>query len=152
MNILVCTPGRMLQHLDQTAELDVNNLQILVLDEADRMLDMGFIHDIRRIMERLPERRQNLLFSATFPKEIRRLADSLLRNPRTIEITRRSVAAELVAQRVHHVAASRKRELLAHIVSSGNWRQVLIFTRTKHGANRLAEQLARGGFPLFDRA
>ena len=144
VDILVATPGRLLDHVEQRT-VDLSRVEIFVLDEADRMLDMGFIHDIRRIMGRLPERRQNLLFSATFPKEIRRLADSLLRNPRTIEIARRSVAAELVAQRVHHVAASRKRELLAHIVSSGNWRQVLIFTRTKHGANRLAEQLTRGG-------
>jgi ATP-dependent RNA helicase RhlE len=144
VDILVATPGRLLDHVQQRT-VDLSRVEIFVLDEADRMLDMGFIHDIRRVMERLPERRQNLLFSATFPKEIRRLADSLLRNPRMIEIARRTVAAELVAQRVHHVAASRKRELLAHIVSSGNWRQVLIFTRTKHGANRLAEQLARGG-------
>ncbi|MGQ0749395.1 MAG: DEAD/DEAH box helicase [Betaproteobacteria bacterium] len=144
VDILVATPGRLLDHVQQRT-VDLSRVEIFVLDEADRMLDMGFIHDIRRIMERLPERRQNLLFSATFPREIRRLADSLLRNPRMVEITRRSVAAELVTQRVHHVAASRKRELLAHIVSSGNWRQVLIFTRTKHGANRLAEQLARGG-------
>ena len=144
VDILVATPGRLLDHVQQHT-VDLSRVEIFVLDEADRMLDMGFIHDIRRIMQRLPERRQNLLFSATFPKEILRLADSLLRNPHMIEIARRTVAAELVAQRVHHVAASRKRELLAHIVSSGNWRQVLIFTRTKHGANRLAEQLARGG-------
>ena len=144
VDILVATPGRLLDHVQQRT-VDLSRVEIFVLDEADRMLDMGFIHDIRRIMERLPERRQTLLFSATFPKEILRLADSLLHNPRMIEITRRTVAAELVAQRVHHVAASRKRELLAHIVSAGNWRQVLIFTRTKHGANRLAEQLARGG-------
>ncbi|HET9662969.1 MAG TPA: DEAD/DEAH box helicase [Burkholderiales bacterium] len=144
VDILVATPGRLLDHVQQKT-VDLSRVEILVLDEADRMLDMGFIPDIRRIMALLPKRRQNLLFSATFSDEIRRLADGLLHNPVTIEVARRNAPSELVAHRVHPVATVRKRELLAHLVASGDWRQVLVFTRTKHGANRLAEQLSRGG-------
>ena len=144
VDILVATPGRLLDHVQQRT-VDLSKVEILVLDEADRMLDMGFIHDIRRIIALLPKQRQNLLFSATFSDEIRRLADGLLHTPVLIEVARRNAASELVAQRVHPVTAARKRELLAHLVSSGDWRQVLVFTRTKHGANRLAEQLTRGG-------
>ncbi|MGQ0525971.1 MAG: DEAD/DEAH box helicase [Betaproteobacteria bacterium] len=144
VDILVATPGRLLDHVQQKT-VDLSRVEIFVLDEADRMLDMGFIPDIRRIMALLPKRRQNLLFSATFSDEIRRLADGLLHNPVTIEVARRNAPSELVAQRVHPVPTARKRELLAHLVASGDWRQVLVFTRTKHGANRLAEQLARGG-------
>jgi ATP-dependent RNA helicase RhlE len=144
VDILVATPGRLLDHVQQRT-VDVAHVEILVLDEADRMLDMGFIHDIRRIVALLPKERQNLLFSATFSEDIRRLADAFLQNPVKIEVARRNAASELVSQRVHPVAAARKRELLAHIVSSGGWKQVLVFTRTKHGANRLADQLARGG-------
>ena len=144
VDILVATPGRLLDHVQQKT-VDLSRVEIFVLDEADRMLDMGFIPDIRRIMALLPKRRQNLLFSATFSDEIRRLADGLLHNPVMIEVARRNAPSELVAQRVHPVATARKRELLAHIVASGDWRQVLVFTRTKHGANRLAEQLSRGG-------
>jgi len=144
VDILVATPGRLLDHVQQKT-VDLSRVEILVLDEADRMLDMGFIHDIRRILALLPQRRQNLLFSATFSDEIRKLADGLLDAPVQIEVARRNAASELVAQRVHRVPAARKRELLAHLVSRGDWRQVLVFTRTKHGANRLADQLARGG-------
>ncbi|MBI4194444.1 MAG: DEAD/DEAH box helicase [Betaproteobacteria bacterium] len=143
-DILVATPGRLLDHVQQKT-VDLSRVEILVLDEADRMLDMGFIHDIRRILALLPPQRQNLLFSATFSDEIRKLADGLLRAPALIEVARRNAESALVAQRAHPVAQARKRELLAHLVSSGDWRQVLVFTRTKHGANRLSEQLRRGG-------
>jgi len=144
VDILVATPGRLLDHLQQnTVKLD--RVEILVLDEADRMLDMGFIPDVRRILAKLPKQRQNLLFSATFPEEIRKLAASFMRDPVTVEVARRNTPAELVAQVAHPVDAGRKRALLAHLVKSNDWRQVLVFTRTKHGANRLAEQLARDG-------
>jgi ATP-dependent RNA helicase RhlE len=116
-----------------------------VLDEADRMLDMGFIRDIRRILALLPAKRQNLLFSATFSDEIRELASGLLHDPAAVQVARRNAESELVAQRVYPVPQTQKRALLAHIVSSGDWRQVLVFTRTKHGANRLAEQLCKDG-------
>ena len=143
-DILVATPGRLLDHLQQrTANLA--QVEILVLDEADRMLDMGFIRDIRRILALLPVRRQNLLFSATFSDEIRQLADGLLHAPALIEVARRNAESELVAQRVHPVDNWRKRELLTHLLSSGDWRQVLVFTRMKSGANRLAEQLCKAG-------
>jgi ATP-dependent RNA helicase RhlE len=144
VDVLIATPGRLLDHMQQRT-VDLSRVEILVLDEADRMLDMGFIHDIKRIVSALPKKRQNLLFSATFSEGIRQLASNFLRDPVRIEVSRRNAASELVAQRVHPVAAARKRELLAHIISAGGWRQVLVFTRTKHGANRLAEQLARGG-------
>ncbi|MCC7081536.1 MAG: DEAD/DEAH box helicase [Burkholderiales bacterium] len=144
VDILVATPGRLLDHAAQKT-INLSRLEILVLDEADRMLDMGFIRDIRRILALLPERRQNLLFSATFSHEIRRLAEGLLRDPVTIEVARRNAEAELVSQRIHQVAQDRKRHALAHLVRAGSWEQVLVFTRTKHGANRLAEQLGRDG-------
>jgi len=144
VDIVVATPGRLLDHLQQkTVSLD--RVEILVLDEADRMLDMGFIPDVRRILAQLPKERQNLLFSATFPEEIRKLAASFMRDPATVEVARRNTPAELVAQVAHPVDAGRKRALLAHLVKSNDWRQVLVFTRTKHGANRLAEQLSRDG-------
>ena len=144
VDILVATPGRLLDHLQQkTASLA--HVEILVLDEADRMLDMGFIRDIRRILALLPARRQNLLFSATFSNEIRQLADGLLHAPALIDVARRNAESELVAQLVHPVDAWRKRELLTHLVSSGDWRQVLVFTRMKSGANRLAEYLCKAG-------
>ena len=144
VDILVATPGRLLDHLQQKT-VDLRQVEILVLDEADRMLDMGFIPDVRRILATLPKERQNLLFSATFPDEIRKLASSFMRDPVTVEVARRNTPAELVAQVVHPVDAGRKRELLGHLVKSNDWRQVLVFTRTKHGANRLAEQLERDG-------
>jgi len=144
VDILVATPGRLLDHVGQRT-VNLSHVEILVLDEADRMLDMGFIHDIRKILALLPKQRQNLLFSATFSDEIRTLAGSLLRDPAMVQVARRNADSELVAQRVHPVDQTRKRELLAHLVSSGNWQQVLVFTRTKHGANRLAQQLVRDG-------
>jgi len=144
VDILVATPGRLLDHVEQKT-VDLRQVEILVLDEADRMLDMGFIHDIRRILALLPATRQNLLFSATFPDEIRKLAASFMKDPVTVEVARRNTPAELVAQVAHPVDAGRKRELLAHLVQSNDWRQVLVFCRTKHGANRLAQQLDRAG-------
>jgi len=144
VDVLVATPGRLLDHVEQKT-VDLRQVEILVLDEADRMLDMGFIHDIRRILALLPKTRQNLLFSATFPDEIRKLAGSFMKDPVTVEVARRNTPAELVGQVVHPVDAARKRELLAHLVQSNDWRQVLVFCRTKHGANRLAQQLTRAG-------
>ncbi|HET9701365.1 MAG TPA: DEAD/DEAH box helicase [Burkholderiales bacterium] len=144
VDILVATPGRLLDHVQQKT-VNLSQVEILVLDEADRMLDMGFIPDIRRVLALLPKQRQNLLFSATFSEEIRKLAGSILRNPALVEVARRNAESELVSQRVHPVDQSRKRELLAHLVTDGNWQQVLVFTRTKHGANRLAQQLTKGG-------
>ncbi len=144
VDILVATPGRLLDHVQQKT-VDLRQVEILVLDEADRMLDMGFIHDIRRILALLPRERQNLLFSATFPDEIRKLAAGFMKDPVTVEVARRNTPAELVAQVAHPVDAGRKRELLAHLVKSNDWRQVLVFVKTKHGANRLAQQLSREG-------
>jgi ATP-dependent RNA helicase RhlE len=144
VDILVATPGRLLDHVGQKT-LDLSSVEILVLDEADRMLDMGFIHDIRKILALLPKDRQNLLFSATFADEIKRLADDLLDSPAMIEVARRNAPAERVVQVIHPVDRERKRELLSHLIGSRNWRQVLVFTRTKHGANRLSQQLERDG-------
>jgi ATP-dependent RNA helicase RhlE len=142
--VVVATPGRLLDHVQQRT-IELSHIEILVLDEADRMLDMGFIRDIRRVLALLPARRQNLLFSATFSNEIRTLADGLLHDPALIQVARRNADSELVAQRIHPVDTHRKRELLAHLVLSGDWRQVLVFTRMKSGANRLAEQLCKAG-------
>ncbi|MFL5670015.1 MAG: DEAD/DEAH box helicase [Chloroflexota bacterium] len=142
--IVVATPGRLLDHVGQRT-IDLSRVEILVLDEADRMLDMGFIRDIRRILAILPADRQNLLFSATFSEEIRRLASGLLRQPATVQVTPRNTPTELVTQLVIPVDRERKRELLSHLIRTGRIDQALVFTRTKHGANRLAEQLARDG-------
>lgn len=144
VDILVATPGRLLDHVQQRT-LDLSRVEILVLDEADRMLDMGFIRDIRKILARLPHKRQNLLFFATFSSDIQKLADDLLNAPILIEAARRNTAAESIEQVIHPVDRKRKRELLSHLIDSGNWRQVLVFTRTKHGANRLSQQLERDG-------
>jgi ATP-dependent RNA helicase RhlE len=144
VDIVIATPGRLLDHVQQRT-LDLSRIEILVLDEADRMLDMGFIHDIRRVLALLPANRQNLLFSATFSKEIRGLANGLLEDPVAIDVAPRNTAAETVSQVVHPVDKRRKRELLSHMIGAGNWRQVLVFTRTKHGANRLAKQLETDG-------
>ncbi|QET02734.1 MULTISPECIES: DEAD/DEAH box helicase [Cupriavidus] len=144
VDIVVATPGRLLDHVSQRT-IDLSQVELLVLDEADRMLDMGFIHDIRKILNILPAKRQNLLFSATFSDDIRALADRLLNNPASIEVARRNTTAETVDQRVYPVDRDRKRELLAHLVREHDWHQVLVFTRTKHGANRLAEQLTKDG-------
>lgn len=144
VDILVATPGRLLDHAGQRT-VDLSAVEILVLDEADRMLDMGFIPDIRRIFGLLPRRRQNLLFSATFCEDIRALADDLLDRPDRVEVARRNAPSDLVQQTVHLVARERKRELLSHLIRHHDWRQVLVFTRTKHGANRLAEKLMQDG-------
>lgn len=144
VDILVATPGRLLDLVNQNA-VSLREVEVLVLDEADRMLDMGFIHDIKKVLALLPKARQNLLFSATFSDEIKTLADKLLNQPTLIEVARRNTASERVSQRVHPVDRNRKRELLSHIISEGDWQQVLIFTRTKHGANKLTEQLQDDG-------
>ncbi len=146
VDILVATPGRLLDHANQKT-VDLSQVEILVLDEADRMLDMGFIHDIRKVMALLPDKskRQTLLFSATFSNEIKQLANRLLNSPELIEVARCNATAERIEQRVHPVDKCRKRELLSYMIGSGNWRQVLVFTRTKHGANRLAQQLEKDG-------
>ena len=144
VDVLVATPGRLLD-LEHQRALDLSKVEILVLDEADRMLDMGFIHDIRRVLAKLPAKRQNLLFSATFSDEIKTLAEKLLHNPEQVEVARRNTASEQVTQHVHLVDKKRKRELLSLLIGQGNWQQVLVFTRTKHGANHLAEQLNKDG-------
>jgi ATP-dependent RNA helicase RhlE len=144
VDILVATPGRLLDHVQQRT-VDLRFVEVLILDEADRMLDMGFIPDIRRILKLLPVQRQNLLFSATFPEEIRTLAAQFMKDPASVEVARRNTPAELVSQVAHPVARERKRELLSHLISSNSWQQVLVFTRTKHGANKLAQMLERDG-------
>ena len=146
VDILVATPGRLLDHVGQ-GTIDLSQVEIFVLDEADRMLDMGFIHDIRKVLKLLPARRQNLLFSATYSPEIKALADGILRDPALVEVARRSSAAETVTQVIHPVAKADKRRLLSQLIKKGDWSQVLVFTRTKHGANRLAEQLGIDGIP-----
>jgi len=146
VDILVATPGRLLDHAGQKT-VKLSQVEILVLDEADRMLDMGFIHDIRKILALLPGNgtRQNLLFSATFPEEIRKLSARLLNHPELIEVARSNATAAGIEQVVHRVDKHRKRDMLSHMIGSRNWRQVLVFTRTKHGANRLAQQLDKDG-------
>jgi len=148
VDLLVATPGRLLDHAGQRT-VDLSAVEVLVLDEADRMLDMGFIRDIRRILALLPAARQNLLFSATFSAEIRRLAATLLRDPETVEVAPPNATADGVAQQVFHVERNAKRALLSRLIRDRDWRQVLVFTRTKHGANRLATQLERDGIPAL---
>ena len=140
VDILVATPGRLLDHHQQRT-LDLSHVEIFVLDEADRMLDMGFIHDIKKVLAVVPAKKQSLLFSATFSDEIKALADKLLNAPALIEVARRNQTAETIAQKVHPVGRERKKELLAHLIKSGDWHQVLVFTRMKHGANRLTDYL-----------
>ncbi|MCH9673433.1 MAG: DEAD/DEAH box helicase [Gammaproteobacteria bacterium] len=144
VDIVVATPGRLLDHLGQ-GSVDLSAIEILVLDEADRMLDMGFIHDIRKVLAKLPKQRQNLLFSATYSRDIKQLADSLLHRPELIEIARKNVAADTVTQHAYHVGKDQKPDLLRHLIIEGEWYQALVFTRTKHGANRLAQKLSRHG-------
>ena len=146
LDILVATPGRLLDHVNQRSA-DLSNIDILVLDEADRMLDMGFIHDIKKVLALLPKQKQTLLFSATFSNDIKKLANNLLNNPALIEVAQINTTAERIQQVVHHVDKGRKRELLSFLIGSKNWKQVLVFTRTKHGANRLTEQLGKDGIP-----
>lgn len=140
VDILVATPGRLLDHVSQKT-IDLSGIKILVLDEADRMLDMGFIHNIKKILNLLPQKRQNLLFSATFSDEIKALADKLLNKPTMLEVTPRNTTAEMITHKVYPVDSGKKRALLSELIKINNWHQVLVFTRTKHGANKLAEYL-----------
>ena len=140
VDILVATPGRLLDH-HQQGTLDLSHVEIFILDEADRMLDMGFIHDIKKVLAIVPKQKQSLLFSATFSDDIKALAERLLNRPQLIEVARRNATAETIAQKIHPVGRERKKELLAHLIRQGDWHQVLVFTRMKHGANRLAEYL-----------
>ncbi|BDI04922.1 DEAD/DEAH box helicase [Sphaerotilus microaerophilus] len=144
VDILVATPGRLLDH-HQQGTLDLSHVEVFVLDEADRMLDMGFIHDIKKVLAIVPAKKQSLLFSATFSDEIKTLADRLLNKPQVIEVARRNTTAETIAQKVIPVGRERKKELLAHLIQSQDWHQVLVFTRMKHGANRLCEYLNKAG-------
>lgn len=144
VDILIATPGRLLDHVNQRS-VNLSNVDILVLDEADRMLDMGFIHDIKKVLALVPKKKQTLLFSATFSDEIKKLANGLMKSPALVEVARRNAATETVAQVIHPVDKTRKRELLSFLIGSNNWQQVLVFNRTKHGANRLAEQLNKDG-------
>jgi len=144
VDIVVATPGRLLDHLDKKT-LNLSELEVFVLDEADRMLDMGFIRDIKKVLKYLPEKKQNLLFSATFPKEIQALADSLLNSPKRIQVASNNSTVDKVVQVVYPVDKSRKRELLTHCIKEEGWFQVLVFSRTKHGANKLASQLSKQG-------
>ncbi len=147
VDIVVATPGRLLDHINERV-IDLSRIRHLVLDEADRMLDMGFIRDIRRVLAVLPKQRQNLLFSATFSDEIRALVKGLLHDPVTVEVAARNAPAELVEHRVHLVEQGEKRAVLSHLLREGATPQTLVFTRTKHGANRLAEQLEKDGIPV----
>lgn len=144
VEIVVATPGRLLDHVQQRS-IDLSKVEILILDEADRMLDMGFIRDIRKILNTIPSKRQTLLFSATFSKEIKSLAAEFLHQPAEIQVTPQNTATELVSQIVYPVDKKRKRELLSQKISEENWQQVLVFTRTKHVANKLSDQLGTDG-------
>lgn len=144
LDILVATPGRLLDLMSQNC-VSLNDIEILVLDEADRMLDMGFLRDIKKILAALPKKRQNLLFSATFSTEIKQLADGLLNSPELIEVARSNSTNEAIAQLIHPVDRTKKHPLLAHLIKSNDWKQVLVFTRTKHGANKLVTQLEKDG-------
>jgi ATP-dependent RNA helicase RhlE len=144
VDILVATPGRLLD-LQQQGFLDLSSVQILVLDEADRMLDMGFIHDVKKVLSLVPRDKQSLLFSATFSDEIRELASGLLKNPQSIQVTPRNTTVQRITQIIHPVGRGKKKALLAHIIQKHNWSQVLVFTRTKFGANNVAEFLTKNG-------
>jgi len=142
VDILVATPGRLLDHAQQRT-LDLSHIEIFVLDEADRMLDMGFIHDIKKVLALVPAKKQSLLFSATFSDEIKALADRLLNKPALIEVARRNQTNDSIAQKVHPVGRELKKDLLVHLIKENDWHQVLVFTRMKHGANRLVEHLVK---------
>ncbi len=144
VDIVIATPGRLLDHISQK-NIDLRGVEFLILDEADRMLDMGFINDIKKILTILPKQKQTLLFSATYSDEIKKLSDKLLNSPVLIEVARRNTTSQSVKQRVYPVDQVRKRELLTHLINEGSWKQVLVFTRTKHGANRLSGQLEKDG-------
>ncbi|WP_072680094.1 DEAD/DEAH box helicase [Arcobacter sp. LA11] len=140
VDIVIATPGRLLDHIAQKT-IDLSRVDFLVLDEADRMLDMGFIHDIKKVMAHVPKHRQTLLFSATFSDEIKTLSKSLLKEPKLIEVAKSNTSSEQVKQVVHYVQKDKKRSLLSFLIHTGDWNQVLVFTRTKHGANRLCQYL-----------
>jgi ATP-dependent RNA helicase RhlE len=144
VDILVATPGRLLDLIGQGA-LDLSEVEFFVLDEADRMLDMGFVHDIKKVLKMLPSDKQSLLFSATFSSSIKTLADNLLNNPTLIEVAKRNTSGSNISQVVHFVDKGRKKELLTHLIKRDNWHQVLVFTRTKHGANKLSQHLEMEG-------
>ena len=144
VDLLVATPGRLLD-LQQQGMLDLGQVQILVLDEADRMLDMGFIHDVKKVLALVPRDKQSLLFSATFSDEIRDLANNLLKNPQSVQVTPRNTTVQRITQVIHPVGRGKKKALLAHIINAQNWSQVLVFTRTKFGANNVAEFLEKNG-------
>jgi len=144
VDILIATPGRLIDLRNQGL-LSLANIQILVLDEADRMLDMGFLRDIKKIISFMPKQRQNLLFSATFSKEIKKLASEFLHNPMTIEVARENSTVDVIQQKVYRVAKAKKTELIIKLISEGNWKQVLVFDRTKHGANRLCKKMISAG-------
>lgn len=142
VDIVIATPGRLLDHISQKT-IDLSRVEFLVLDEADRMLDMGFIHDIKKVMAHIPKHRQTLLFSATFSDEIKTLSKGLLKNPKLVEVAKSNSSSEQVSQVVHYVQKDKKRSLLSFLIHTGEWNQVLVFTRTKHGANRLCEYLKK---------
>ena len=144
IDIVIGTPGRLLDLASQKS-LDLSRIEVLILDEADRMLDMGFIHDIRKIIKMVPRDRQTLFFSATYSKDIKKLSDTILVNPKHVEVSRQNTAAENVTQSVYHTSKESKRQLLVHLINEGSWEQVLVFTKTKHGANRLTQHLERAG-------
>ena len=144
VDILIATPGRLLDLYNQKV-FTLSNIEILVLDEADRMLDMGFLRDIRKILSLMPVKRQNLLFSATFSKEIKQLANGMMNNPILVEATPENSTAEKVIQKVYRVDQSKKQAVVTKLISEGDWQQVLVFTRTKHGANKLSEKLGKSG-------
>jgi len=144
VDIVIATPGRLLDHISQKT-IDLKEIEFLVLDEADRMLDMGFVNDIKKIINIIPKQRQTLLFSATYSDAIKKLSNQFLQSPTLIEVARTNASSEIVQQAVYHVDKTRKHELLTHLISEGKWKQVLVFTRTKHGANRLSGQLDKDG-------
>ncbi len=144
VDIVVATPGRLLDHISQKS-IDLSHVDFLILDEADRMLDMGFVNDIKKVIAALPANRQTLLFSATYSNDIKKLSNQFLKSPTLIEVARTNASSEIVQQAIYHVDKSRKRELLTHLIKEGDWKQVLVFTRTKHGANRLSGQLETDG-------
>ena len=144
VDIVVATPGRLLDHISQ-GNIDLSHVNFLILDEADRMLDMGFVNDIKKVMAVLPSQRQTLLFSATYSDAIKQISNKFLKSPTLIEVARTNASSEIVQQAIYHVDKTRKRELLTHLITEGKWKQVLVFTRTKHGANRLSGQLETDG-------
>ena len=144
VDIVVATPGRLLDHISQKT-INLSSVDFLILDEADRMLDMGFVNDIKKVVAILPKERQTLLFSATYSDAIKKLSNQFLKSPKLIEVARANTSSEIVKQAVYHVDKTRKHELLRHLIQEGKWQQVLVFTRTKHGANRLSGQLEKDG-------